>query len=242
MNILIIGAGRFGKSLAEVFMRENNTVVVVDKDENKIKGIEDKVSQAVILDSTDEDALTQLNLEYFDYVFLCISEISASILTAQILQDRKIKNVYAKASNEVHAKILSRLGVAKVIQPEKQSAERLALSIMLGTIELADLLKRKNFIVSAIDVPRDFQKKSLGELEIKKKFGVYVLAVERNEPVVLEDGAKAESAAKIGLSSKTVTYVLPDANFEIERTDRLIVIGTRENIEKFREYVSKEIE
>uniref|UniRef100_A0A7C2K605 TrkA family potassium uptake protein n=1 Tax=candidate division WOR-3 bacterium TaxID=2052148 RepID=A0A7C2K605_UNCW3 len=242
MNILVIGAGRFGRSLAEVFMRENHTVVLVDKDENKIKGMEDMVSQAVILDSTDESALAQLNLEDFDYVFLCISEISASILTAQILQDRKIKNVYAKASNDVHAKILSRLGVSKIVQPEKQSAERLAMSIMMGTVELADLLKKKNIMISTVDVPRNFQKKSLSELEIRKKFGLYVIAVERNEPVIVEEGSKPEDGSKIGVSSKTVTYVLPDGGFEIERTDRLIVIGTRENIEKFVNYVSKEAE
>ncbi len=239
MNILVIGAGRFGKALAETFSKEGHTVLIVDKDENKIKGIEEKVSQAAILDSTDEEALNQLNLDDFDYVFLCISEISASILTAQILQEKRVKRVFAKASNEVHAKILSRLGVSKVIQPERQSAERLAYSIMLGSIEIADLLRKGDLIISSIDVPRDFQKKSLAELDIKKRFGIYIIAVERKEPVVVENNSETKGD-KVGLETKVATYILPDADFEIERTDKLILIGEREKIERFVEYVTEE--
>jgi trk system potassium uptake protein TrkA len=242
MNMLIIGAGRFGKALAEVFVREHHTVVVVDKDESKIRGIEDIVSQAVILDSTDEDAITQLNLSDFDYVFLCISEISSSILTAQILQEEKVKKVYAKASNEVHAKILSRLGVSKVIQPEKQSAERLAMNIMMGAEELVELLKKKNFMIASVDVPKNFQKKTLGDLDIKRKFGVYIIAVERKQPEVREVAKEKESESLIGVDTKTETFVLPDASFEISRTDKLVVIGALENIEEFRNYVTEEIE
>ncbi|HOK23320.1 MAG TPA: TrkA family potassium uptake protein [Candidatus Hydrothermia bacterium] len=242
MNVLIVGAGRFGKALAEFFVKEHHTVVVMDKDENKIRGIEDTVAQALILDSTDEAAVTHLNLSDFDYVFLCISEISSSILTAQILQEAKVKNIYAKASNEVHAKILSRLGVSRVIQPEKQSAERLAYSIIMGAEELVDLLRKKNFMIATVDVPKNFQRKTLGELEIKRKYGVYVIAVERNRLDVKDLDKIDAKQPVIGVDTKTETFVLPDATFELMRTDKLVVIGTSANIEEFREYVSKEIE
>lgn len=237
MNILIIGAGRFGKALARVFANAGHSVVIVDKDENKIKGIEDEVSQAVILDSSDEDALTQLALDEFDYVFLCISDISASILTAQILLDSKVKRIYAKASGEVHAKILARLGVHKIIQPERSSAESLAYNVMLGTEEFVELLRKKNFLIASFQVPPEFEGKSIAELDLRRKFGVFVIAVDRKEADLKKSSAERKDL--LGVDSKTRTEVLPDGNFILLRSDKLTIIGEVSNIEEFRRYVEE---
>ncbi|MGB9824220.1 MAG: NAD-binding protein [Candidatus Hydrothermia bacterium] len=236
MNILIIGAGRFGKALARAFTSRGHSVVIVDRDENKIRGIEDEVAQAVILDSSDEDSLTQLALQDFDYVFLCISDISSSILTAQILLDSRVRRIYAKASGDVHAKILARLGVHKIIQPEKQSAESIAYNVMLGTEEFVELLRRKNFLVARVEVPPEFEGKTLSELELRKRFGIFVVAVDRNEPELKESTGQRTS---LGIDSRVRTEILPDGKFILLRSDRLTVIGEVNNIEEFKRYVEE---
>jgi len=241
MNILVIGAGRFGKALANFFVEAGHTVVIVDKNEEKIKGIEDKVSQAVILDSTNEEALKQLSLEDFDYVFLCISDVSASILTAQILLESKVKKIYAKASSDVHAKILSRLGVSKIVQPERQSAENLAMSVIMGAEDLLTLLKRKNVVVAGVQVPEEFEGKTLSELNIRKRFGVFVVAVERKEPDLKVD-AKSLEKTSLGLDSKVKIEILPEGDFIVSRADKLIVVGEANRVEEFRNYVEEKRE
>ena len=126
-SILIIGLGRFGRHLCQKFMSLNNEVMIVDRDEAAVSALADNVTSAQIADCTDENALRALGVQNFDICFVCIgSDFASSLLVTSMLKDMGAAHIIAKASRDVHAKLLLRNGADEVVYPERDSAERLA--------------------------------------------------------------------------------------------------------------------
>jgi len=223
----VIGLGRFGTAVALSLAQRGHDVLVIDKDENRIREIEDYVSQAIILDVSNEKALRSLKLDDFDYVIIAITEdIEASIFTAIILKEAAKDKPYviAKAASEIHASILRRLGVDRVVFPEKEFANKLVERItspnIFDYIELSP-----EYSIAEIKPPESFHGKTIRELDIRAKYNVYVIAIRRK---------KADYAPNGQLQVIESVIIAPSPNEEITATDILVVLGRVEDIDRFK--------
>ena len=127
-SILIIGLGRFGRHLCRKFMSLKNEVMIVDRDEAAVTALADEATSAQIADCTDENALRALGVKNFDLCFVCIgSDFASSLLITSMLKDMGAARVVAKASQDIHAKLLLRNGADAVTYPEKQLAKWAAI-------------------------------------------------------------------------------------------------------------------
>ncbi|KGI57367.1 potassium channel family protein [Campylobacter sp. MIT 97-5078] len=137
----IIGLGKFGSVIANELINGGQSVIVADRDENSLKELQDKVSYAYILDSTNVVALKEAGFHNIDIVIVSIGEnVEKSILTLMALKDIGVETVITKATSLIHGQILSKLGSSKVIYPEKESAIRLAKEFLLHTeFEVIDI-------------------------------------------------------------------------------------------------------
>ncbi|MBT0831441.1 potassium transporter KtrAB, KtrA subunit [Campylobacter lari] len=152
----IIGLGRFGSVLAKELIDQGKRVIVSDINEEAVKELQDLADFAYILDSTHTIALKEAGYANADVVILSIGEnLESSILTFMALKEIGVKNIIAKANSSTHGQILSKLGVNKVIYPEKESAKRLAkilitnpnfeiIDLSANTIKVAKLLVDEN--------------------------------------------------------------------------------------------------
>jgi trk system potassium uptake protein TrkA len=146
MTYVVIGLGKFGFHVAKGLAQQGESVIAIDNDEEKIRDISEFVQDAIMLDSTDIRALREAGIADVEVAIVSIGEhIEASILTVMALKELGIQTVVAKAITQVHGQILSKLGAAKVIYPEMESAKKLVKKIVKNmhyeTIDLSITMK-----------------------------------------------------------------------------------------------------
>ncbi len=181
-QIAVIGLGRFGYSLAVTLSKLNVEVLAVDVEEGPVKAISNEVASAVQADATDMSVLTELGVRNFDVVVVGMSGFEASLMTTLHLKELGVEKVVVKAASDVHGKILERLGADSVVFPEKDMGERVAFSLVSGSvidhIELAD-----NYTVAEIVIPNRVAGRTLRYLNIRNQYGLTVMAIKRNNRV-----------------------------------------------------------
>lgn len=175
----IIGLGRFGKALALQLAESGKELLVIDADEDCVRELRDYTENAYIVKNLDKKSLLETGIQNCDVAIICIGEkIDISILTTLTLTSMGIPQVIAKASSIEHGEILEKLG-AEVVYPERDMAIRLARrfesSKILNYIELSE-----NIDISKIPVPPEFIGKTILDLDIRKKFGLNIIAIEQN--------------------------------------------------------------
>ncbi len=204
----VIGLGRFGFNVAKTLAEGGAEVIACDKDEEKVKAIAELVSQAFILDATDEKALKESGIANADVVIVSIGEnIEASILVVVQLMELGVKEIIAKAVNPLHGRILERLGVSRVIHPERDMAIRLAHSLLVGGF-IEEIPIAENYSIFEMLPPQRLHNKTLKDLDLRKKYDITVLAIKRGERFIVNPSGDE--------------VVLPN--------DILVVLGNRERI------------
>lgn len=211
-SFLVIGAGRFGTSVAKTLFNLGQDVMVVDRNEKLVQQISDEVTGAVRADSTSEDALKALGVKDYDAVIVAIGvDIQSSIMTAILLVEMGARQIIAKAQTELHGKALSKIGVHRIVYPERDTGQKLAHSLIAPTIidmiELSD-----DYSVVEVNAPDDMVGKSLKELDIRARYGVSIIALRR------EDEQK--------------TNISPRAEDVIEEHDIIVAIGENKALRK----------
>lgn len=128
----VIGLGKFGSVVADELLSAGHTVIIADKDEEALKGLQNPASHAYILDSTNVAALKEAGFHDLGVVIVSIGEnVEKSILTLMALKEIGVERIIAKATSNIHGQILSKLGATKVIYPEKESAKRLVKEFLV---------------------------------------------------------------------------------------------------------------
>ncbi|NLV21793.1 MAG: TrkA family potassium uptake protein [Syntrophomonadaceae bacterium] len=184
----VIGIGRFGQSLVEELTRLGYEVMAIDIDEEKINDTVEIATHAVQADSMDEDALKALGIRNFDVVIVAIgNNIQSNILTTIILKELGVKKVVAKAQNALHGKVLEKIGADVVIYPERDMAIKLARSLVSNNF-LEQINLSPTYSVIELFTPVTFINKSLVEIGLRKKMGVTVLAIRRDDNVIVAPG------------------------------------------------------
>ena len=179
-SFCIIGLGRFGQTLARSLAKTDHQVLVIDENDDVINAISDIVTNAVVGDPTNEAVLRAAGVSDYDCVVVATADnINDSILTTLTLKDMGIKQVVARASSDQHRRVLEKLGADMVVFPEQDMGEKL-----VGILDRNNVLEYIEFsdthAIVEVAVPQRWVGKSLAELNVRKKYGVTVLAV--NDP------------------------------------------------------------
>lgn len=180
-SFLVIGAGRFGNALARDLYKEGHEVLVIDENRDTIEQIADSVTHAIIGDAKDPQVLEQVGVTNFDCAIVSIaSDLQDSILVTLMLKDMGVEYVVAKARNEMHRKVLHKIGADKVVFPEHEMGQRLAH--LLSSDNLIDFLELSNeYSIMEINTPKKWINKTLIDLNVRAKYGLTVIAVREPE-------------------------------------------------------------
>lgn len=176
-NILLIGMGRFGKTMAAELDKLGHQVMAVDNRERCINECVDFVTSAQIGDSTNPEFLESLGVESFDVCIVTIKkDFQSSLETTTLLKDLGAKFVVSRAASDFHARFLLRNGADKVVFPEKQMAKwtavRYSSNHMLDYVELDE-----NISIFELDVPVSWVGKTVAQIDVRKKYNINVLGV-----------------------------------------------------------------
>ena len=176
-NILLIGAGRFGRHLARQMMQLGHQIMAVDISEERINSVLPYVTTAQIGDSTNADFLRSLGIGNYDVCFVTISgSFQNSLETTSLLKELGAKCVVSRAERDVQAKFLLRNGADQVVYPEKQLAKWAAIRYTADHI--FDYIEiDKQHAIFEVPIPKNWLGKSIGELNIRKLYGINILGV-----------------------------------------------------------------
>jgi len=187
----VIGLGRFGKSVALALSEMGHDVLAIDNEESNVQEVANSVTHAVRADAREEETLRALGLRNFDAVIVAIgNDIEANILITLMLKEMGIKFVVSKAMNALHGKVLEKIGADKIVFPEKEMGIRLARNLV--TFNVMDYIElAPGYSVLETTTPARFAGKSLGELDLRARRGVSVMAIKKPDEVVIAPGAEA---------------------------------------------------
>ncbi len=176
-SILLIGLGRFGKHIAVQLGQLGHQVMAVDHNEDRVNDVLNDVTSAQIGDSTNADFLESLGIRNFDVCIVAIgNDFQSSLETTSLLKELGASLVVSRAERDVQAKFLLRNGADEVVYPEKQIAKWAAIRYSADHILDYIELDEKNAIFE-VSVPEAWSGKSIGQLDIRKKHNINILAV-----------------------------------------------------------------
>lgn len=186
----VIGLGKFGVSVARTLAEMGHEVLAIDKDPDKIQHLADSVTHAVQADATDEEALRAIGIRNVDVAVVTIGQdIRSSILASLILKEIGVGLVVAKATDELHGRLLEKLGVDRVVHPERDMGIRLANSLASSNI-LEYIELSPDYGVAEIVATVDFADKTLRDLNLRARYGANVVAIRSGDDVKVSPGAE----------------------------------------------------
>lgn len=186
---IVIGLGRFGLSVAKTLYALDNDVLVIDSNEEAVQEIADSVTHAVQMDATDEGALRSLGIRNFDVAVITIGkDIQSSIMVTLLIKELGVKYIIAKAHNELHAKVLYKIGADRVILPEKDMGVRVAHNLVSSSI-LDYIELSPDYSIAEIVSPGEWHGKTLRELNVRVKYGINVMAIKKEKDINVSPGA-----------------------------------------------------
>lgn len=188
-QFVVIGLGRFGSSIAKTLYSLGNEVLAIDSDEEIVQSISDSVTHAVQADATDEATLRSLGIRNFDVAVVTIgSDVQSSVMITLLAKELGVKYVIAKAQNEMHAKVLYKIGADRVVFPERDMGVRVAHNLcssnILDYIELSP-----DYSIMEIASISEWEGKSLRELNMRSKYGINVMAIKRDNDINISPSA-----------------------------------------------------
>ena len=213
LQVAVIGLGRFGQSVAISLTELGCDVLAIDSDMKRVEAIAKTVTHAVQVDATDEENLKALGLKDFDAVVLATGKyVQDSILSALIIKEMGVVNIIAKASSELHKRALEKIGVNKVVYPERESGIKLAHSLLsMNLVEFLDI--SQDYQIAEIIIQDKCDGKTLKEADIRNRYGVNVLAI--------------RVADKLNVS--------PQADDLLHKGDMLVALGSNIDLRNFSE-------
>lgn len=209
-GVVVVGLGRFGKSLALELVEDGAEVLGIDDNFKTVQSLAGRLTHVVQADATDEEALRQLSVHEFDRAVVGMgSDLEASILASSILVNFGVRNIWAKAISYSHARILAQLGVHHVVRPEHDMGKRVAHLVrgrMVDYIEFDD-----GYAIAKTQPPGSILGLPLAESRVRSKYGITVVGVKR--------------------AGQDFTHATPET--VVNEGDLIIVSGPEEGVERF---------
>lgn len=210
-SFAVIGLGRFGFSVARTLTKNGYPVLALDMKQELVNEISGEVDAAICCDTTDKDALLELDIGKFSCVIVGIgaASIEASILTTALLSQIGCARIISRAIHELHGKVLESVGASEVVNPEdeigRRVAERLAQPYLIEQFMLGPELR-----LAEVGSPQRFVGKALLDLELRNNYDVSVVAIYRGKTVIAN----------------------PKATEVIHENDKLVIIGDNDSVHK----------
>jgi trk system potassium uptake protein TrkA len=222
-SIAVIGLGRFGYAIATTLAELGHEVVGIDNDEEKVSQVADLVTSAMELDATDERALRTAGIQDVEVAVISIGEdIESSLLVVMLVKELGIPTIVAKATTPLHGRILEKLGVSRVIFPEREMAVRIAHSLVVpNVLDYVEL--SRDFSIVEIPAPPEFVGRTLRDLQLRPRFGLTLIAIRRPG-----DGGQGD-----------VTNIGPSGDDEIRAGDVLALLGPNERLSDLETLVTR---
>jgi len=211
-RFVVVGLGNFGSTLARELHRQGKEVVALDRDPDTVDRIAPHVARAAVGDGRDAGVLRRLGAEGADIgVVSTGDDITASILTALMLRDLRVGEVYVKVVSHDHARIMMRVGVTETVFPERQAALNLAAQLSLASV-FKHVALGEGYSLQELVVPGGWAGDTLRGLDLRRRFQVSVVAVHD----VLTDRM----------------HIPPDPDVPLKVSDTLVVAGTNEALHR----------
>ena len=182
----VFGLGRYGIAVARELVDHGMEVIAVDSEERIVNMAADELPICKCADVTDPDVIRELGISNVDVVIIAMANnLEASVMAVTLCKEIGVKTVIAKCANEMHQKILLRVGADKVVFPENESGIRLARNLLSsGFVDMVSLAKNVSMI--ELDVKREWVGKNLIELNLRKKHSINVVALRRGDMVSVD--------------------------------------------------------
>ena len=208
----VFGLGRYGIAVARELVSNGMEVIAVDSDERIVNTAADELPICKCADITDPEVIRQLGISNADVVIIAMANnLEASVMAVTLCKEIGVRTVIAKCANEMHQKILTRVGADKVVFPENESGIRLAKNLLSsGFVDMVSLAKNVSMI--ELDMRPEWAGKNLIQLNLRKKYSINVVAIRRADMVSVDI----------------------DPNAPLQGDDKLIVIANTEKLAKLR--------
>lgn len=208
----VFGLGRYGAAVAKEIADSGAEVLAVDINENVVNSVSGEIPFCKCADITDAEVIKQLGISNVDVVIVAMAgNLEASVMAVTLCKEAGVPTVIAKCGSVMHQKILSRVGADRVVFPEKESGVRLAKNLLSsGFVDMIEL--SKDVCMVDMDVHNDWVGKSLIELNVRKKYGINVVALRKGDSVRVDI----------------------DPNMPLEKEMSLIVIANTARLEKLK--------
>lgn len=209
----VIGLGRFGTSVALTLSELGHDVLAIDTNESAVNSVVNHVTHAVEANALDEETLKALGMRNFDVVVVAIGDdIQANTIITLMLKEMGVKKVVSKAMNALHGKLLEKIGADKIVFPEKDMGIRVAHNLV--TYNVMDCIELSpGYSILEVITPQVFVNKTLGELNLRAKYKVSVMAIKKEDAII----------------------VAPGADERIEEKNVVIIVGKNEDLAKLPE-------
>lgn len=212
-NFVVIGLGTFGRTIAGDLISYGNFVLGIDRDADKVNALAEELSEAVIADGRDEEALREAGVDQYDVAVVAIGEdLESNVLCTMNLKLLGVEKIWAKALSRTHHRILTRLGADRVVHPEQEIGQHVAQ--MLHNPLVRDYLSLGNgsYIVD-LRVPERLENTALSDLDLQPNDEVVCLGVIRGSRYIDKS----------------------DESFRLEKDDKLLLLGGRDELRAFAE-------
>ncbi|MBN2738746.1 MAG: TrkA family potassium uptake protein [Spirochaetales bacterium] len=215
-RILLVGLGQLGMSLLETLLKEkkNRDIMVIDSDASRIKMVQDKVHNVLVLDATDWESLREFTPHNFDVAIVTMGEnFQNCLFISVLLKEMGVKKVIARASSKLEERILLKSGVDMAVSPEIEIGKKLGLSLLNKTL-LGSIPLSGGISICTADVPLKLIGKSLKEINFRRKYKVNVAVVQH------QDKAGNE-------------MLVPDSDYLLREGDILVLVGNEQKLSAF---------
>lgn len=195
----VFGLGRYGTAVAKELANSGAEVIAIDHNQSIVNDAADFLPICRCADVTDPAVIDQLGISNIDTVIIAMaSNLEASVMATALCKEAGVKEVIAKCSNEMHKKILLKVGADKVVFPELESGLRLAKNLLSsGFVDVIELSKDVSMV--EIDVKKEWSDKTLIELNLRKKYGLNVIAIKNEQEVIVNINPEMQLNASMKL-------------------------------------------
>ena len=213
-QFVVIGLGRFGSSVARTLAQGDYNVLAIDSDEERVHDIAEEVTHAVQADATDIGTLKTLGVRNFDVAVVSIGEnVHSNILATLVLKELGVPFVVAKAQDELHGKVLEKVGADRVVFPERDMGIRIAHNLISSNV-LDYIQFAPDYGIVEIVATDKMYGKTLAELQFRTNYGANVMAIKRGKDL----------------------HIAPGALDKVLEDDVLVVIGKNEDLDKLKDF------
>ncbi len=223
-SIAIIGIGQFGYQLAIALTQKGFEVVAIDENQDVIDEIQELVSQAVVIDSTEEKAMRAINIDAADVAIIAFgTNVQSSLLTTALLQRFNVNDIHVRYINSLQENIIKSMGIKNIISIEREMGVQVANTLTSDRVGRYISISEHHSLME-IQVPSGLVGQRLKDLHIRSQYRVNIVGIKTRVPFVADDG---EITYSIEMTD------VPDPHYPLGKDDFIIIAGTDNNLRKF---------